>query len=131
MRDVNRKYTLQELSRFNGKNFGLPILLSFRGDVYDVTAGARQYGKGGAYGFAAGRDVSRSFCLNCFQDACLLPDLRDMTAEQTSQIEKWHAMFERTYPRVGLVDKSELVSTDAQLHAANERVEAIRKLHEG
>jgi predicted heme/steroid binding protein len=131
MRDVKRKYTLQELSRYSGYkgNSGRPILLSHLGDVYDVTAGGRSYGFGGAYQMLSGKDASRSFGLNCFTDECLLPDVRDMTPEQISKIKATHAMLERTYPRVGFVDAAELVSTDAQLQAANDRVEAIRQIH--
>lgn len=128
MRDTTRLFTLSELSKYDGSNYDKPLLLSFAGDVYDVSSGERQYGKQGAYSFAAGRDVSRGFCVNCFQDVCLLSDLGGMSAEQNSKRDQWHAMFERTYPRVGYVSKSELISTPAQLKAANDKVEEIRKL---
>ena len=126
MRNVNKKYTLKELAGYTGNG---RILLSFCGDVYDVSAGERQYGKGGAYQMLSGKDASRSVGLNCFRDVCLLPDVRDMSADQTNEIKKWHTLLERSYPRVGFVDKAELVSTDAQIKAANDQVEAIRKLY--
>ena len=130
MQDVTRVWTLQELSRYGGSQHRPDrLLISFNGLVYDVSSAARTYGKGGAYGMTSGRDASRSFCVNCFRDTCLLPDLRDMTPEQNEQIEKWQSMFERTYPRVGRVAKSELSSTDEQLAAANASVEEVRRLH--
>ena len=131
MRDTSRQFTLAELRKYDGSNYDKPLLLSFAGDVYDVSAGARQYGKQGAYAFAAGRDVSRGFCINCFQDVCLLPDLGGMSVEQNAKRDQWHARCERTYPRVGFVAKAELVATPAQLKAATDKVEEIRKLHEG
>ena len=42
------------------------MLLSIAGEVYDVSAGQRYYGKGQAYHGLVGRDASRAFITGDF-----------------------------------------------------------------
>lgn len=43
-------YTLKQLSKYDGSDPKLPILVSIDGEVYDVSKGGqRMYGKGAAY----------------------------------------------------------------------------------
>lgn len=44
-----RVFTLDELKAFDGSQPGKPIYISVNGQVFDVTANPRMYGKGGAY----------------------------------------------------------------------------------
>lgn len=44
-----REFTLLELARHDGADPNKPIYLSIKGEVFDVSANPRVYGKGGAY----------------------------------------------------------------------------------
>jgi predicted heme/steroid binding protein len=63
-----RTFTKEELAKYDGSDPTLPIYLSIRGRVYDVTAGRSHYGPEGGYHGFAGRDASRSFLDLCFTD---------------------------------------------------------------
>ncbi|KAL3424139.1 cytochrome b5-like Heme/Steroid binding domain-containing protein [Phlyctema vagabunda] len=64
-----------ELKKYDGSNPDLPVYLAINGTIYDVTAGRRHYGPGGAYHFFAGADASRGFVTSCF-DVDITPDMR-------------------------------------------------------
>lgn len=44
-----RTFTPRQLSAYDGSNPDLPLYISIGGEVYDVSANRRVYGKGGAY----------------------------------------------------------------------------------
>lgn len=54
----NKKYTTQELKKYDGTNPSLPIYLVLDGNVYDVTPVKEFYKTGGPYHFLAGKDSS-------------------------------------------------------------------------
>ena len=54
--EENRKFTIQQLSEFNGKN-GKPAYVGFKGKVYDVTE-SYQWGDGEHLGHSAGQDLT-------------------------------------------------------------------------
>ena len=57
--DSLRIYTQKDLSRFDGSDPSLPVLLGFDGFVYDVSAGREKfYGPGKPYHMLAGTDAS-------------------------------------------------------------------------
>lgn len=53
-----RKFTVEELKKYNGTNPELPIYLVLDGNVYDVTKGKEFYIPGGPYHYLAGKDSS-------------------------------------------------------------------------
>jgi hypothetical protein len=61
--------------------FSWLLLTVLSGDVYDVSANPRSYGKGGGYSFFAGRDAARAFGTGCFKDD-LTHDLRGLDPTQ-------------------------------------------------
>ncbi|KAH7419366.1 cytochrome b5-like heme/steroid binding domain-containing protein [Cadophora sp. MPI-SDFR-AT-0126] len=67
--------TDSDLKAFDGSDPTKPIYLAINGTIYDVTAGERHYGPGGSYHFFAGKDASRAFVTNCFEEDGN-PDLR-------------------------------------------------------
>ncbi|PVH89561.1 cytochrome b5 [Cadophora sp. DSE1049] len=67
--------TDSDLKAFDGSDPTKPIYLAINGTIYDVTAGGRHYGPGGSYHFFAGKDASRAFVTNCFEEDGN-PDLR-------------------------------------------------------
>ena len=67
--------TDSDLKAYDGSDPTKPIYLAINGTIYDVTAGVRHYGPGGSYHFFAGKDASRAFVTNCFEEDGN-PDLR-------------------------------------------------------
>ena len=49
-------FTAEELKKFDGSNPKLPILMSYQGNIYDVTSGKEFYQKGATYNYLVGRD---------------------------------------------------------------------------
>lgn len=58
--------TLDELTKYDGSDPGLPIYLAINGTIFDVSKGAHTYGPGGSYHAFAGHDASRAFVTGCF-----------------------------------------------------------------
>jgi len=54
--EQTKKFTIQELSTFNGKN-GKPTYLAYRGKVYDVSE-SDQWIEGDHLGHSAGQDLT-------------------------------------------------------------------------
>ncbi|KAL2613703.1 hypothetical protein R1flu_025395 [Riccia fluitans] len=50
----------QELSKYDGSNVDLPLLVAIRGKVYDVSSASDFYGPGKSYAVFAGKDASRA-----------------------------------------------------------------------
>eukprot|EP00798_Chlamydomonas_sp_ICE-L_P024445 gene24445-10045_t len=74
----------ETLSVFNGDG-GYPVYLSILGEVFDVTAGQRYYGKNGSYNFFVGKDASRAFVTGDFKGD-LVEDCSDLLNEQLASI---------------------------------------------
>jgi predicted heme/steroid binding protein len=56
--ETSRKFTLDELSNFNGKN-GKPAYIGYKGKVYDVTESS-QWLDGDHLGHEAGQDLTEA-----------------------------------------------------------------------
>jgi len=97
-----RRYTREELAKHDGSDEKLPVLLSFRGHVYDVSSKRHIYGRGGDYGFFAGRDATRAFATGCFTTECLRSDTDGLTDAQQRELERWEQFYQKNYPLVGL-----------------------------
>lgn len=53
-----KQFTMEELAKHDGSDPSLPMLLSIRGVVYDITSGKQFYGpNGGLLGFALGNTL--------------------------------------------------------------------------
>ncbi|KAJ3401315.1 hypothetical protein HDV05_000574, partial [Chytridiales sp. JEL 0842] len=53
--------TTEQLAKFDGSDPSKPIYLAIMGKVYDVSAGAKYYGKDGSYNSFAGKDAARAY----------------------------------------------------------------------
>ncbi|KAJ3312980.1 hypothetical protein HDV04_002462 [Boothiomyces sp. JEL0838] len=98
-------FTTKQLALYDGSDPNRPIYLAIKGRVYDVTAGANYYGKGGGYSFFAGKDATRAFITGCFQTH-LTHDLRGITEEQMKSLNSWIEIYENSdkYFYVGRVE---------------------------
>jgi predicted heme/steroid binding protein len=52
-----RIFTLDELKTFNGENEAKPLLLAFKGAVFDVSSSPQFYGREGDYASMAGNEI--------------------------------------------------------------------------
>lgn len=103
-RDPTALYlTLDELSEHTGAN-GDTILLAVHGRIFDVTSGRSFYGPGAGYSNLAGKDASRAFATNCYNNRDL-HDQRGLTEEQRLAIDGWYNFYlnHHTYQPVGWV----------------------------
>ncbi|WFD44636.1 hypothetical protein MPSI1_003306 [Malassezia psittaci] len=96
------EFTMDRLMVYNGDREDLPILLSIKGDVFDVSAGRLHYSQGSPYHNLAGRDASRAFTTGCFETH-LTHDLRGLSSDQLKSLDAWHKFFQdhHTYHKVG------------------------------
>eukprot|EP01027_Heterolobosea_sp_BB2_P012343 GEZU01017898.1.p1 GENE.GEZU01017898.1~~GEZU01017898.1.p1 ORF type:complete len:244 (-),score=58.40 GEZU01017898.1:284-1015(-) len=102
-RAAPRYYTKAELAKYDGTDPKLPILLAFKGKVYDVTNGAQHYGPDGGYHFFAGRDATRAFVTGCFTEECLTDNLDGLTEQQLHDVDEWAKFYDETYKFVGYI----------------------------
>lgn len=86
----------------------MPVYLSVRGRVFDVTSGKNFYGPGGPYENFAGRDASRGLASGSFDEDMLtknlngpLDDLRDLDDDQKQALKDWEERFTEKYLVVG------------------------------
>jgi membrane-associated progesterone receptor component len=104
---VFRTFTPQTLLPYNGEN-NMPVYLSVRGRIFDVTSGRNFYGPGGPYANFAGRDASRGLAFGSFDEDMLTKDLEgpldpleDLEADQWDALKGWEERFSEKYLVVG------------------------------
>ena len=99
-----RKFTIEELSQYDGSDPEKPIYLAVKGRVYDVSSKPSAYGKKGGYSFFSGKDASRSYGTGCFKTH-LTHDLRGLNEKQLESINGWVDFYEKhaDYDFVGTV----------------------------
>ncbi|KAK4282047.1 hypothetical protein QN277_013469 [Acacia crassicarpa] len=93
--------TEQELRTYNGSDPNKPILVSIRGQIYDVSAGRNFYGPGGPYAMFAGKECSRALALLSFKPVDINGNLEDLSEEDLVILEDWEYKFIEKYVKVG------------------------------
>jgi predicted heme/steroid binding protein len=114
-RDPTALYlTPEQLAQYRGQDSG-PIFLAVHGRIFDVTEGRAFYGPGAGYSNLAGKDCSRAFATNCYNNDNL-HDLRGITPEARKSIDGWYKFYagHHKYRPVGWLD-SKPVPEDAPL----------------
>ncbi|KAL9653733.1 hypothetical protein ABK040_016661 [Willaertia magna] len=101
------KFTKNDLQHYNGKfDKNLPILLSIKGRIYDVTKGKSHYGPGGSYHFFVGRDGTRSFVTGCFDEKNVecterSSSLEGFDKDQMKTVDGWVKFYDEKYDFIG------------------------------
>jgi membrane-associated progesterone receptor component len=102
-----RVYTPPTLQKYNGTN-GMPVYLSVRGRVFDVTSSANFYGPGGPYSNFSGKDASRglacgSYDMDMFKASLTGPldTLEDLGPSEMASLKDWEDRFLEKYPIIG------------------------------
>ncbi|KAI9815340.1 MAG: hypothetical protein M1827_002820 [Pycnora praestabilis] len=104
---VFRTFTPPILKPFNGEK-DMPVYLSVRGRVFDVTSGKNFYGPNGPYANFAGRDASRGLACGSFDEDMLTKDLNGpldtlegLGGEEMEALRGWEERFQEKYLVVG------------------------------
>lgn len=86
----------------------MPVYLSVRGNVFDVSPGRNFYGPGGPYENFAGRDASRGLACGSFDREMLTEDLdapldtlTDLGNDEMEALKGWEERFNDKYMVVG------------------------------
>lgn len=91
--------TAEELAEYDGRKLAgseerAPLYLSILNRIYDVSAGKAFYGPGRTYHPLTAKDASRAFCTGCLEPECLISSLKDLTAAQLREADKWVELYE-------------------------------------
>eukprot|EP00993_Chasmostoma_nieuportense_P003598 NODE_4304_length_809_cov_47.089443_g4146_i0.p1 GENE.NODE_4304_length_809_cov_47.089443_g4146_i0~~NODE_4304_length_809_cov_47.089443_g4146_i0.p1 ORF type:complete len:255 (+),score=74.64 NODE_4304_length_809_cov_47.089443_g4146_i0:56-766(+) len=102
-----RVFTPEELQRHDGSDPSAPLYLAIMGEVYDVSAGAKFYGKAGGYHFFAGKDCSSAYATGKFDEEGLTSDLSGITVDTILSIFDWKSFYDthKAYKRVGVLSE--------------------------
>jgi len=90
-----------ELARHDGSDPDLPIFLSIRRKLYDVTDGVKYYGKEGKYNYLVGHEVGRAMATGCFESTGLTWDVRGLSQNQLETVAAWQTFYGKKYRHVG------------------------------
>ncbi|KAJ3699699.1 hypothetical protein LUZ61_003404 [Rhynchospora tenuis] len=99
--------TLEELREYNGSDREKPLLVSIKGDVYNVSRGWLFYGPGGPYHFFSGHEISRALALMSFDPNDFNDNIHDLGPDELEVLKDWELKFEERYVKVGRIVKSE------------------------
>ncbi|XP_066492317.1 neuferricin [Tiliqua scincoides] len=102
-RDAERVLSAAELGRRTGEEGGAGLCLAVLGQVFDVRAGRRHYGPGGAYSGLAGKDASRAFATGDFSQTGLVDDISGLSPAEVLTIHNWLSFYSKNYVLVGKV----------------------------
>ncbi|XP_048321401.2 membrane steroid-binding protein 2-like [Ziziphus jujuba] len=93
--------TDEQLRAYDGSDPDKPLLISIKGQIYDVSSGRNFYGRGGPYAMFAGREASRALALLSFKPDDINGNLEDLGPEELQILEDWEFKFIEKYPKVG------------------------------
>ena len=104
----SKEYTPTELASYDGTNTAKPILISFKGVVFDVTSGADFYGAKGTYNLMACHEIARSVAEYKLEKHLFHADLRGLSKEKLASMEEiYQETYIKKYPIVGRMVGSE------------------------
>jgi len=84
--------TLDQLLGFDGTRSDGRILVALRGKIYDVSSDFPEFGLNGTLSHVAGRDFTY-----------YLETIVDMHNSEINYVDRWEAILETNYSRVGIV----------------------------
>ncbi|RLN69100.1 hypothetical protein BBJ29_000701 [Phytophthora kernoviae] len=96
-------YTLEQLSKYDGSEEDLPILLAVGGKVLDVTTGANFYAKGKAYNQFAGTACTRALALGSLKKEDINDDTADFNEKRLKELVETKEFYYEKYPIIGVL----------------------------
>ncbi|KAJ3682993.1 hypothetical protein LUZ60_013220 [Juncus effusus] len=127
--------TMEELRKYNGSDRNQPLLISIKGDVYNVSRGWLFYGPGGQYSFFAGREISRALALMSFDPNDFNDKLEDLGADELEVLSDWEEKFRERYVKVGrIITNKNNVETNETIEKnnveTNETIETAERIQD-
>ncbi|KAH8926162.1 cytochrome b5 [Atractiella rhizophila] len=101
-----KRYTPEELAKYDGTDPTKPILVGLDGWVFDMSAKPGTWGPEGGYSHFAGHDYARAFVTGCSRvEEHQTHDTRGLTDEQREQLEYFKNFYanHQDYKKVGYV----------------------------
>ncbi|KAG5437016.1 hypothetical protein PCANB_001292 [Pneumocystis canis] len=91
------------LSRCNGTDETMPILVAIKGTVFDVTRNRSLYGPNGNYHIFSGKDASRAFAKSSLKEEDAIADYTDLNEQELRVLDDWFLFFTKRYNIVGKI----------------------------
>ncbi|GMH08999.1 hypothetical protein Nepgr_010839 [Nepenthes gracilis] len=102
----------EELKQYDGSDDKKPLLMSIKGQIYDVSQSRMFYGPGGPYALFAGKDASRALAKMSFEKEDLTGDISGLGPFELEALQDWEYKFMSKYVKVGTVKKEVVPVTD-------------------
>jgi hypothetical protein len=101
-----KRYELEKGSAFEENSSNPKLLLSIVNHVFDVSKGAKFYGRGGHYAGFTGRDATRAFATGKFDATGLTEDFHGLTSRECMSILEWLGFYKKSdkYDFIGYLD---------------------------
>ncbi|KAK9798900.1 hypothetical protein WJX73_004926 [Symbiochloris irregularis] len=115
--------TLQELAKYNGRDYFRPIYVAIKGQIFDVTDARDFYGPGGSYQVFAGKECARALGKMAIEADQCTGQIADLTRRELEILDDWELKFNQKYTVVGKVVEPKSL-TLAQLREYNGSEEA-------
>ena len=96
-----KKFTKEELSKFDATDPSLPIYLAIKGVVYDVSASRDMYTPPKGYSVFSGKDASKALGMSSLKVEDCIADYSDLSPEDMKTLDKWVEFFQKKYQIVG------------------------------
>eukprot|EP00049_Salpingoeca_infusionum_P010818 m.186611 g.186611 ORF g.186611 m.186611 type:complete len:138 (-) comp14758_c0_seq1:1305-1718(-) len=97
-----KTFTAEQLAQYDGSDESKPILISVKGDVFDVTSGKKFYGPGSSYHILVGKDSSRAVALWSLDPKDMTHDLHGLTQADLDSLEDtYNNVYKAKYKLVG------------------------------
>ncbi|KAG6537747.1 membrane steroid-binding protein 1-like [Zingiber officinale] len=95
-----------ELLAYDGSDRKKPLLMTIKGQIYDVSQSRMFYGPGGPYALFAGKDASRALAKMSFELQDLTGDLSGLSPFELEALRDWENKFMSKYTKVGTVKQT-------------------------
>jgi predicted heme/steroid binding protein len=96
-----KKFTAEELWKFNATDPSLPVYLAIKGIVYDVSASREMYTPPKGYSVFSGKDASKALGMSSLKAEDCVADFSQLSSDDMNTLDKWVEFFNKKYPVVG------------------------------
>eukprot|EP01112_Ceratiomyxa_fruticulosa_P017516 TRINITY_DN5470_c0_g2_i5.p1 TRINITY_DN5470_c0_g2~~TRINITY_DN5470_c0_g2_i5.p1 ORF type:complete len:175 (-),score=30.87 TRINITY_DN5470_c0_g2_i5:10-534(-) len=127
-KDGLQRMKLCELEMFDGSDSQLPIFVSLKGKVYDVSDGPYSKKKKQQYCDLSGKEIGYAMALNQRNLAGDFTPLSTLTKEQRKTLKQVEKVYERKYKQIGqIVDLPKGYLEEEPKEPENKQVKSKKK----
>ena len=99
----DKEWTLEELQKYDGSDPSLPVYLSIKGHVFDVSKSRSMYSPPAGYSCFAGKDASKALGKSSLKPEDCVSDISELSEEELKTLDQWFAHYQKKYQLVGLL----------------------------